>query len=133
MEVKVTFEDLDVETIVEKAVVNEISRLVGIEVRQIFKENGVDYSTLTHVINNAVDKEVSRVVNAKTDKLEDKLNKIIDKAVDKEIEGIVRKKVAKVMSPYLKILEENKKELDKAQSAERETPAENRAKWGIYG
>lgn len=142
MEVKVTFEDIDLEAIVEESVVNEIRRLTGMEVRKLFKENGVDFSTLTHVINNAVDKEVNRVVNAKTDKLEEKLNNVIDVAVDKEIDGIIRKKVAKIMSPYIKILEENKKELDKAQdklqekireSADLETPAQNRAKYGIYG
>lgn len=142
MEVKVTFEDFDIEATVEEAVLNEIKRLAGIEVREIFKDNHIDFMSLTNNINKTVDREVNRVVAQKTTKLEDIITKAIEKSVDKEMDSIIRSKVAKVMSPYIKILQEEKKKIDKAQdkaqeklrqSAELETPAQNRAKYGIYG
>ncbi len=142
MEVKVTFEDFDIETIVEEAVVNEIRRLAGMEVRKLFKNNHIDFVSLTNNINKTVDREVNRIVAQKTSKLEETITRAIDKSVHKEMDSIIRSKVAKVMSPYIKILQEEKKEIDKAQdkaqeklrqSAELETPAQNRAKNGIYG
>lgn len=142
MEVKVTFEDIDLETIVEEAVLNEIKRLTGLEVHKLFKDNHIDFMSLTNTINKTVDREVNRIVALKTSKLEETITKAIDKAVDREMDGIIRKKVAKVMSPYIKILQEEKQEIDEAQdklqeelrqSAELETPAQNRAKYGIYG
>ena len=40
------------------------------------------------------------------------IERAVGRVVDKELDGIVRKKVAKIMSPYINILEQKAKEIN---------------------
>jgi len=133
MEVKVTFEDFDLQTEVEKAVYDEIRRIAGIEVHTLFKDSHIDYVSLNERVNNQIQTRINQILCSKSDKIEELIGKSVEKAVQKELDGIIKTKVAKIMSPYINILKEQKKEIDNAQSeldkkiklsAELEAPAQ---------
>jgi len=106
MEVKVSFEDFDLETIVDKAIVDEINRLVGVKLHAILKDSNINLSSISEMISKTAEKEATRLINSKdiNRMIENKINSI----VDKEIEGIIRLKVAKIMTPYVQILKDEK-------------------------
>ena len=110
MEVKVYFADFDLEAEVEEAVIDKIREITGKEVGSLLKDSGIDYVTLNECINKAIETEVSRSINGKSETINTLIEKRIEKIVDKEIEGIIRLKVAKIMSPYINILKETKRE-----------------------
>lgn len=112
MEVKVTFEDFDLEAEVEKAVYDEIRKIAGIEVRQIFKDAKVDYVSLDERVNKQISTRINTILNGKSDQIDKVIERTVERVLDKEIDGIIRKKVAKVMSPYINILEEKAKEVN---------------------
>ena len=111
MEVKVTFEDFDLQTEVEKAVYDEIRRIAGIEVQTLFKDSHVDYVSLNERVNNQIQTRINQILYSKSDKIEELIGKSVEKAVQKELDGIIKTKVAKIMSPYINILEQKAKEV----------------------
>lgn len=106
MEVKVSFEDFDIEAIVEKAIIDEINRLVGIKLHAILKDSNINLSSISEMISKTAEKEATRLINNKD--FNRMIEKKIDSIVDKEIEGIIRLKVAKIMTPYVQILKDEK-------------------------
>ncbi len=111
MEVKVSFEDFDLETEVEKAVYDEIRKIAGIEVRQIFKDANVDYASLDERVNKQISLRINTILNSKSNLIDSMIERTVERVIDKELDGIVRKKVAKIMSPYINILEQKAKEV----------------------
>ena len=111
MEVKVTFEDFDLEVQVESAVYDEIRKIAGIEVRQLFKDAHVDYASLDERVNKQISLRINNILNGKSEKIDKMIDKSVERVVEKELDGIIRKKVAKIMSPYINILEQKAKEL----------------------
>ena len=104
MEVKVTIEDFDLEALVDRAVIDEISRLTTVKMHEILTDNKLNYQTLNEKMNHAVEREASRAIDRAGIKnmIENRINDMIDK----EIESIVRLKVAKVMTPYLNLIKD---------------------------
>lgn len=108
MEVKVTFEDFDLEAIVEKAIVDEINRLTGSKIHSMMKEANMSIASISELVNRSVERETTKLVNSKSSDFTRMIEQKIDQMLDKEIEGIIRKKVAKIMTPYIQILQEQK-------------------------
>lgn len=108
MEVKVSFEDFDLEAEVEKAVIDKIRSIAGNKVYELLKDNNIDYVTLTERIDKQVRVSVNNMINSHSDTIEKLIERKISETIDKEIDGIIRKKVAKIMSPYIEILKEVK-------------------------
>ena len=108
MEVKVSFEDFDLETEVEKAVIDKIRSIAGKKIYELLKDNNIDYVTLTERIDKQVRVSVNNMINSHSDTIEKLIERKISETIDKEIDGIIRKKVAKIMSPYIEMLEEVK-------------------------
>lgn len=108
MEVKVSFEDFDLETEVEKAVIDKIHSIAGKKIYELLKDNNIDYVTLTERIDKQVRVSVNNMINSRSDTIEKLIERKISETIDKEIDGIIRKKVAKIMSPYIEILKEVK-------------------------
>lgn len=106
MEVKVSFEDFDLETIVDKAIVDEINRLTRVKLHAILKDSNINLQSISEMINKTAEKEATRLINNKD--FNRMIEKKIDSIVDKEIEGIIRLKVAKIMTPYVQILKDEK-------------------------
>lgn len=106
MEVKVSFEDFDIEAIVEKAIIDEINRLTRVKLHAILKDSNIKLSSISEMINKTAEKEATRLINNKD--FNRMIEKKIDFIVDKEIEGIIRLKVAKIMTPYIQILKDKK-------------------------
>lgn len=104
MEVKVTFEDFDLEAEVEKAMVDEINRLVGTKMRNLAEKNGFNYLAISEMVRNTVQREVNLAMPRVIEKLDAKINKVIDK----EIEGLAKAKVAKALKDYHRIAEDIK-------------------------
>lgn len=109
MEVKVTFEDFDLETIVEKAVTDEITRIVTGKVHSMLKDNNISFQSVSEQISLTVEREVTRILNDKNRDFNKMIERKIEGLVDKDIEGVIRLKVAKIMTPYIQILEDKAK------------------------
>lgn len=106
MEVKVTFEDFDLEAEVDKAIVNKINSIVGTKINSMMHDNNISFVSISEQINITVGREVTRMINGNSSKFNRMIEQKIDKMVDENIEGIIRNKVAKIMSPYISILED---------------------------
>lgn len=113
MEVKVTFEDFDLEAEVDKAIVDKINSIVGTKINSMMKDNNVNFVSISQQINLTVEREATRIINGKSRDFDRMIEQKINSMVDKEIEGIIRTKVAKIMTPYIQILEDEKKRVKK--------------------
>ena len=111
MEVKVCFEDFDLEAEVDKAISEEINRMVGKKVRSMMEDNNISFKSITEQIDLTVDKQVTKMLNGQSQNFNKMIEKKIAYKVDREIDGIIRVKVAKIMSPYIKILEAKRNEI----------------------
>lgn len=108
MEVKVTFEDFDLEAIVEKAVIDEINRLTGVKIHSLMRDSNINFGSIAELVNKTAEREATRLINGKSRDFDRMIEQKINSMVDKEIESIIRLKVAKIMTPYVQILKDEK-------------------------